>query len=94
MADSAIDIEVAFAVPEKQLCVSIKVIEKTCVQQAIHDSEIIKHFPEIDLTNMQVGIFGKTCTLDKLVEQNDRIEIYRPLIHDPMDARRKRAANR
>jgi len=94
MVDLTIDVEVAFAMPDKQLSVTVKVAEKTTVQQAINGSGILKQFPEIDLAKMRVGIFAKVCELDKTVEQGDRIEIYRPLLQNPMEARRSRAVNR
>jgi putative ubiquitin-RnfH superfamily antitoxin RatB of RatAB toxin-antitoxin module len=51
-------------------------------------------FPEIDSSDLQVGVFGAVCKLEQLVRQADRIEIYRPLIHDPKEARRQRATKK
>jgi putative ubiquitin-RnfH superfamily antitoxin RatB of RatAB toxin-antitoxin module len=85
-------IEVAFATPEKQVCIPVRVEHPICIEEAINQSGIINHFSkEIDLSSIKVGIFGKVCKLDKLVSEGDRIEIYRQLLINPMDARRNRA---
>ena len=91
MADLTIDAEVVFALSDSQKCICVKQTEGSTIEQVINDSGIIKQFPEIDLVAMKVGIFGKVCQLSKVVEQGDRIEIYRPLKQNPMDARRNRA---
>ncbi len=87
-----ISVEVAFATPNKQSVFAITVAENSTVKQVINSSDILSQFPEIDLTKMSVGVFGKLCNLDRLIEQGERIEIYRPLLQHPMDARRNRAA--
>ena len=85
-------VEVAYALPEEQVIISIKVPTKSDVKQAIEKSGIQKKFPNIDLSKNKVGIFGKKTTLDHPLKDRDRIEIYRPLILDPKEMRRKRAA--
>lgn len=85
------DIEVAFASLVKQLCVSVTLQEAVSVEEAIITSGITDQFPEIDLLSMKVGVFGKVCSLDKMLKEGDRVEIYRPLLLNPMDARRNRA---
>jgi len=87
-------VEVAYALPEEQVIISIKVPTIFNVQQAIEKSGIQKKFPSIDLSKNKVGIFGKKTTLDHLLKDKDRIEIYRPLILDPKEMRRKRAAKK
>jgi len=87
-------VEVAYAMPEEQIIISIKVPIKYNVKQAIEKSDIQKKFPSIDLSKNKVGIFGKKTTLDHLLKDKDRIEIYRPLILDPKEMRRKRAAKK
>ena len=87
-------VEVAYALPEEQVIISIKVPTKFNVKQAIERSGVQKKFPSIDLSKNKVGIFGKKTTLDYLLKDRDRIEIYRPLILDPKEMRRKRAANK
>ena len=87
-------VEVAYAMPGEQVIISIKVPTKFNVKQAIEKSGIQKKFPSIDLSKNKVGIFGKKTTLNHLLRDRDRIEIYRQLILDPKDMRRKRAAKK
>ena len=87
-------VEIAYALPEEQVIISIKVPTIFNVQQAIEKSGIQKKFPSIDLSKNKVGIFGKKTTLDHVLKNRDRIEIYRPLILDPKEMRRKRAAQK
>jgi putative ubiquitin-RnfH superfamily antitoxin RatB of RatAB toxin-antitoxin module len=63
----------------------------TTIGQAIEMSGILQEAPEINLVTMPVGIYGKKKNLDTVLQPRDRIEIYRPLIADPKDARRRRA---
>ena len=85
-----INIEIAYANCEQQLIIPLKIIKGSCVEQAITLSDILTHFSEIDLKVTQVGLFGKLCSLEKILLEGDRIEIYRPLICDPKQARRNR----
>jgi len=85
-------IEVAYALPQKQIIIPIKIKAGVTAQEAIKASDIIKKFPEIDLNINQIGIFGKLTQLDHVIRERDRIEIYRPLIADPKEIRRQRAA--
>jgi len=94
MADKLIDVEVAYAKPEQQEIVALKMPEGTTAEQAILASGLLNSFPEIDGADLKVGIFGSVCKLDRPLRQDDRVEIYRPLIHDPKEARRQRAAKR
>lgn len=84
-------VEVAFATPDKQMLIAVSLNVGSTAQQAIEASGIASEFTEIDLAQLSIGVFGKACRLDKVLEQNDRIEIYRSLLQDPMDARRNRA---
>ena len=84
-------VEVAFATVDKQMIIPVTLVENATVQQAIDASSIAEYFSEIDVSKMKVGIFGKVYSLNKTVEQGERIEIYRSLQQDPMDARRNRA---
>ena len=94
MMPEEIMVEVAYALPEEQVIISIKVPTKFNVKQAIERSGVQKKFPSIDLSKNKVGIFGKKTTLDHPLKDRDRIEIYRPLILDPKEMRRKRAAKK
>ena len=88
------DVEVAYATPEQQVIVALKLPEGATVEQAIHASDLLNRFPEIDRTDIKAGIFGSVCKLDQPLKQGDRVEIYRPLLHDPKEARRQRAIKR
>ncbi len=90
MAD-VILVEVAFALPQKQALLSVSVPLDATVQQAIQQSGVLRMFPEIDLTQNKVGIWSRTVRLTDSLKAGDRIEIYRPLIADPKDLRKRRA---
>ena len=85
-------VEVAYALPQKQEVLSLKIRSGAVVSEAIDRSGILRDFPEIDLASAKVGIYGKLVKLDAVLRDKDRIEIYRPLIADPKEIRRKRAA--
>ena len=85
-------VEVSYASTREQLIISVKVPIDFNVKQAIEKSGIQNKFPEIDLGKNNVGIFGKQTTLEHSLKNKDRIEIYRPLIIDPKELRRKKAA--
>ncbi|MFB3090761.1 MAG: RnfH family protein [Gammaproteobacteria bacterium] len=87
----SIPIEVAYASPQQSWLIPFNVEEGTTIQQAIVTSGILDQCPAIDLKINEVGIFSKIVALDTLVRAGDRIEIYRPLILDPKQARRLRA---
>ena len=76
-------IEVSYALPKKQVIIPVLVSKDISVKEAIELSGILKKFDEIDLNFNQVGIFGKLTTLDMILRDKDRVEIYRPLIADP-----------
>lgn len=82
-------IEVAYASSDKQSILQISVPDNTTLWQAIELSGILKLYP--DLNNLPVGIFGKQRSLDWPLQDGDRVEIYRPLVIEPMQARRNRA---
>ncbi len=89
---SRLHVEVAYARPDQQLILGVDVAEGTTLQQAIELSGILDRFPEIDLSTSKVGIFGKLSKKDAPLKTGDRVEIYRPLIADPKEVRRKREA--
>lgn len=86
-----LEVEVAYAKPNTQALISVTLAAEATMEQAIIRSGILSRFPEIDLKTTEVGIFGKICRLSDSVKTGDRIEIYRPLSQNPMDARRQRA---
>ena len=87
-----IEVEVSYALPEKQLIIPVKLEVGLTVKDAIEQSGILKEFDGIDLKQNRVGIFGLLTTLKHIIRHRDRIEIYRALIADPKEIRRKRAA--
>ena len=87
-----ISVEVAYAKPDEQLVLRLDVAPGTTLRQAIEQSGILDRQPEIDLANLKVGIFGKLKKPDQVLCAGDRVEIYRPLIADPKQVRRERAA--
>ncbi|MDY7578712.1 RnfH family protein [Herbaspirillum sp. RTI4] len=91
MADvSLLQVQICYASPEAQILHDFTVEQGTTLQQAILDSGLLRQQNGIDLAACRVGIFGKLKTPDTLLRDGDRIEIYRPLIADPMDSRRAR----
>ena len=85
-------IEVAYATPEKQMIVDCEIETGTTARDAVRLSGIDLHFPEIDLEQCDLGVFGKLIPADYELTDGDRIEIYRALIADPKEVRRQRAA--
>ncbi len=70
---------------------TISVPADTCVEQIIRQSGILQQFPQINLSEQKVGVWSRPVKLSDKVQDGDRIEIYRPLIADPKDLRRRRA---
>lgn len=92
MANDKIKVEVAYATPEKQRIVSVDVLPGTMAYDAVVQSGIDKIFPEIEMANAKMGLFGKAIQpKSQVVEAGDRIEIYRPLKADPKASRAARA---
>ena len=85
-------VEVAYALPEKQLVVAVDVVPEATLEEAIRASGILERCPEIDLAKNKVGVFGKLGKLSDTLYADDRVEIYRSLIADPKEVRKKRAA--
>jgi len=90
--DETVEVEVAYAVPERQLILKVEVPAGTTAIEAARLSGIEEQFPEIDLGKHRLGVFGKLCKPDRLLNAGDRVEIYRPLLVDPRAARRELAA--
>lgn len=91
-ASTMITIEVAYALPNEQTLLAFEVEQDTTIKEAIMHSGILEKYPVIDVENVKVGIFGKLKKMSDKVREKDRIEIYRPLIADPKEVRKKRAA--
>lgn len=87
-----IQVEVVYARPDRQEIVDVTLNDGASVRDAITASGIGARFPEIDMTIAAVGIFSRRVSLDAVLRDGDRVEIYRALIADPKQVRRQRAA--
>ena len=92
MTNLDINIELIYPKPNEQILVSLTVSAGTTVLQAIEKSNILITYPEINFKINKVGIFSKVTKLNEVLRDGDRIEIYRPLIADPKEVRKKKAA--
>nr|WP_204794231.1 RnfH family protein [Oceanisphaera litoralis] len=86
-----IRVEIVYALPQQQTVLSMKVSAGDSVRQVIEQSGMLQQYPEINLDNNMVGVFGRQVKLDQGLHDGDRIEIYRPLLADPKEIRRRRA---
>ncbi|MFZ6766135.1 RnfH family protein [Undibacterium sp. Di26W] len=92
MADHAsMLVQVCYASTSTVSLLEVQVDTQATLTQVIQQSGIIQRHPEIDVGVFKVGVFGKLKPLDAHLHPGDRVEIYRPLLADPMEARRRRA---
>ena len=89
-----ITVEVVHARPEKQSLLTVEAPAGATVLEAIDRSGIREEFPGLVIDPARIGIFSRKASLDEVLREGDRVEIYRPLIADPKETRRKRAAAR
>jgi uncharacterized protein len=82
---------VAYALPERQYLWRVELGEDGTVQDALECARALAQMPAIPWAEAEVGIFGEVVSRDAVPREGDRIEIYRPLMHDPKQARRERA---
>jgi len=87
-----IPVEVVYALSDRQVVLALEVVADATIADVITQSGILEKFPEIDLGNNKVGVFGKLGKLTDALHAGDRVEIYRPLIADPKQVRKQRAA--
>ena len=85
-------IGIAYALPQRQIWIDIELPDGATVKDAIERSGVLKQFPEINLETQKVGIFGKASKLDAVLNDRDRVEIYRPITCDPKTVPRKAKA--
>jgi putative ubiquitin-RnfH superfamily antitoxin RatB of RatAB toxin-antitoxin module len=90
--NNTIEVEVAYALPDKQAILVLEVSPGTTVQEAAAQSGITEKFEGIDLENAKFGIFGAVVSPKRELKAGERVEIYRPLIADPKEVRKARAA--
>ena len=92
MSSKSFKVEVAYAKPDEQVILALEVEEGATVLEAVERSGLLDRFPEIDPATAKLGIFSKAAKPDAALSPGDRVEVYRPLIADPKEARKKRAA--
>lgn len=85
-------VEVVYALPARQELLSLRVAEGSTVREAVEASGLLAKYPEIDLAKNKLGVFGKLVKPETALREHDRVEIYRPLIADPKEVRKQRAA--
>ncbi len=90
-ASKTISVQVVYATPGKQVLKEITVPESTTIEMVIMLSGLSEEFPEIDLLKNDVGVFSERRQLSDVVYAGDRVEIYRSLVADPKEVRRRRA---
>lgn len=86
------NIEVVYALAERQEIVKLALAPGATVKSAIEASGLLQKYPDIDLGKNKVGVFAKLSKLDTALQDRDRVEIYRALIADPKEVRKQRAA--
>lgn len=86
-----ISVELVYALPEHQTLLSFAVPSGTTLGEAIDLSGIQDHYPELDVSSLKTGLFGKVAPKTQVLREKDRIELYRPLIADPKEVRKQRA---
>jgi uncharacterized protein len=89
---ATIHVEVSYALADKQAILALDVPEGTTALEAAQQSGITDKFEGIDLENAKLGIFAKVVSPKQVLREGDRVEIYRPLIADPKEVRKARAA--
>lgn len=87
-----ISVEVVYPLPQKQEIFVVKLPLGATVREAIESSGVLAKYPEIDLAKSKLGVFAKLAKPDSVLRDRDRVEIYRPLIADPKEVRKQRAA--
>ena len=91
MSDNKIKIEVVYALPDEQILLKLEVPENSTLADAVKLSGLVEKFSGIDLEKGKFGLYGKLSKTDVVLREKDRVEIYRPLIADPKEVRKKRA---
>jgi hypothetical protein len=84
-------VQLCYATALREFFRDMTVEQGTTIEQAIAQSGVLDDIPGIDLAVQPVGLYGKKRPLDTVLREHDRIEIYRPLVADPKESRRRRA---
>ncbi|WP_067041368.1 RnfH family protein [Moritella sp. JT01] len=91
MVSTKINVDVIYALPKEQITFTVSLEQGSTAQQAIEASGILVKYPEIELNKNKLGIYSRLIKLDTVVEDGERVEIYRPLTADPKEMRKRRA---
>lgn len=91
MAARKIHIEVAAALPDRQLVLPMTVPAGTTLAEAVARADLPSHLPGLEIDQERLGIFGRKCRPDTVLSEGDRAEVYRPLTADPKVIRRELA---
>jgi putative ubiquitin-RnfH superfamily antitoxin RatB of RatAB toxin-antitoxin module len=86
-----IEVQVVYALPLQADCTRLRLPVDAIVEEAIRRAGVLERFPEIDLARVRVGVYGRWVKLDERLRDGDRVELYRPLVADPKEVRRRRA---
>jgi hypothetical protein len=89
--DASLEVEVVYALPKQQFLVQLSLPLGSTAREAVEQSGLLVKFPQINLETLTVGIFSRVVGLDHVLVAGDRVEIYRPLLMSPGEARRRRA---
>ena len=93
-ADEVIRVEVVFGTATRQVAVPVKLPVGATVGDAVKASDIAATFPEYDFYTLKTGVWNEVRASNHALKDGDRVEIYRPLVTDPKEARRRRAERR
>src|SRR5262249_33703534 len=88
---SPITVSIVYALPERATEIELSLASGSTIADALEKSGLAALHPEVDLTRCPVGAFGRRVRRDRMLADGDRVEVYRPLVADPKDARRRRA---
>src|SRR3546814_8989794 len=94
MATDTIAIQVVYAEADSVWQADLLLAAQSTVEQALQASRFARLFPNYPYDKLKVGVYGQECTLDRVLTDGDRVEIYRPLVFDPMESRRRCALHR
>ena len=91
---TTIAVSVVYALLQRASEIELKLPSGATVADALEASGLVAMHPEVDLARCAVGIFGRRVERDRVLADGDRVEVYRPLVAEPKDARRRRAQGR
>jgi len=95
MATDAVRVQLVYAPgPGQAWLQTLDLPPGSTLAQAVSASDFSQSFPDYDLAGLQAGIYGQRCEPERELADGDRVEIYRPLVFDPMESRRRRAVHR